>query len=225
MVTRPIYMKSIFENLTPEEIRTFRRLDTPRKIQNFLDALPINFEPYGDTCGSPRMVLRKKTAHCIEGAMLAAAMLYFHGRKPLIMDLKTTIKDFDHVVTLFREGTRWGAISKTNHSILRWREPIYASARELAMSYFHEYFTENGRKTMRSFSKPFDLSRFDKQSWITAKKNVWYISEALDDSPHIPVLTQKQILRLRPADTIEIKATALVEYQRPRRTASAKAKK
>ncbi len=205
-------MNQAFAQLTSEELTLFKKLDTPRKIQDFLDTLPINHEPHGDTCKSPRFVLQARNCHCIEGAMLAAAILYYHGHEPLLLDLKATARDFDHVVTLFTDGKQWGAISKTNYPILRYREPIYASVRELAMSYFHEYFLDDGTKTMRSFSKPFNLKRFDKKNWITDPEDLWHIGAALDDSPHTDILSRPQIQKLRPATAIEIQATALREW-------------
>ena len=106
-------------------------------------------------------VLRAGKAHCMEGALLAAAILEFHGHKPLLLDLRSTSEDLDHVVALFKQNGYWGAISKTNHVVLRYREPIYGSVRELAMSYFHEYFLDNGKKTLREYSVPVDLGKFD----------------------------------------------------------------
>ncbi len=197
-----------------DELRILKKLNTPQKIQDFLENLPINFEPDGDTLMSPRVVLREKKAHCIEGALLAAVALWMRGEKPLLMDLKSVERDFDHVVALFKIDNRWGALSKTNHAVLRYREPIYKTPRELAMSYFHEYFLDDGKKTMRSFSKPFDLRRFKNSSWTTSEENLWYIAEELDDSPHEAILTPSAIHRLRKADPIEIKAGKLVQRKK-----------
>src|ERR1043166_4610055 len=124
--------------LSAAEFRVLQRLRTPEKIQDFLNALPANFEPHGDTCLSVREVLKRRRAHCIEGAFLAACALWINGEPPLLLDLKAT-RDYDHVVALFRRGGCWGAISKTNHLPLRYRDPVYRTLRELAMSYFHEY--------------------------------------------------------------------------------------
>ncbi|HET8948175.1 MAG TPA: hypothetical protein VFQ07_14450, partial [Candidatus Polarisedimenticolia bacterium] len=130
-------------DLTADERRLFRRLRTPAAIQDYLDRIPTNFETHGQTCRSPRGVVRAGVAHCLEAALLAAAAFWFHGRPPLLLDLKARRDDFDHVVAPFLERGRWGAISKTNHAVLRWRDPVYASVRELAMSYFHEYFKDS----------------------------------------------------------------------------------
>lgn len=201
------------QNLLPAEIRILRQLNTPAKIQNFLDSLPINFELQGETIRSPRYVLQEKKAHCIEAALLAATALYLHGQQPLIMDLRSIQRDDDHVITLFKRGRLWGAISKTNHATLRYREAIYRSPRELAVSFFHEYITDNGSKTLRSFSQPFNLKQFNAKNWMTSERNLWYIARALDNSPHTPLVTSAQARGLRPADAIEIAAGKLTEWR------------
>lgn len=201
--------------LTKEEISLLRSLKTPQKIQDFLSSIPMNHEPEGDTCLSPRRVLREHRAHCIEGAMLAAVALRLQGFPPLILDLTASDDDFDHVVAIFRKGGCFGAISKTNHAVLRYREPIYRTVRELAMSYFHEYFLDDGRKTLRSYSLPCDLSRFDRKGWITDEEDVWYIPESLVHIRHIPLLQRSQIHRLRPAEAIERKAGTIIEWPVP----------
>ena len=139
--------------------RTLRELSTPRRVQDFLGGIPINHERRGETCSSPAVTLRRGSAHCMEGALVAALALWMHGEPPLIMDLKTTDDDVDHLVALVRVDGFWGGITKTNHAVLRYREPVYQSVRELAMSYFHEYFLDDGRKTLRQYSTPFDLSK------------------------------------------------------------------
>ena len=113
---------------------------------------------------SPRLVLRNNKCHCIEGAIFAALALRFHGYKPLVVDLTASKDDFDHVIAVFKKDGKWGAISKTNHAVLRYREPVYKSIREIVMSYFHEYANDDGKRTLRSFSLPVNLSRFDKQN-------------------------------------------------------------
>ena len=198
-----------------KEIKVFKQLNTPKKIQDFLNQIPANFEHGRETVLSPRMVLRENRAHCLEGAMLAAAALRFHGHKPLVVDLTSVKDDDDHVITVFKHKGHWGAISKTNHAVLRYREPIYKNIRELVMSYFHEYFTNNdGKKTLRSYSLPVDLSRFDKQGWMTSEEDVWYVPEYLFEVQHKPILSRSQIAFLRKADKIEVKAGKLVEWKK-----------
>lgn len=198
---------------TPDEMRVLNKLSTPAKVQDFLSAMPYNAVDDNDTCMSPRRVLRHQKAQCMEGAMFAAAALRVHGFPPLILDLSAAQDDADHVVALFRIDGCWGAISKTNHAVLRYREPVYRTLRELAMSYFHEYFLQtNGKKTMRGFSRAIDLSRFDTRSWETNESPNWFIPEYLCDVPHTPILTKTQIARLRKADATERRAGDIVEW-------------
>ena len=196
-----------------KEFKAFRKLTTSPKIQDFIDKISINFEARGDTCRSPLMVLKHGKAHCMEGALLAAAILWYHGKRPLLLDLKTTGDDESHVVVLFRQGGRWGAISKTNHAVLRYRDPVYKSVRELAMSYFNEYFLDNGTKTLRSYSSPFDLLRYG-SNWLTSKDNLWQIVDDIDRCRHFKILDPGAVRHLRPADPIEIKAGRLTEWKR-----------
>lgn len=202
-----------FSFLSKRERALFRRLSTPAKIQDFLNAIPINFEENGDTCRSPRRMLESKKAHCQEGALFAAAVLWYHGRQPLLLDLKASKNDYDHVVALFKERGRWGAVSKTNHAALRYREPVYRSVRELALSYFHEYFNDKGNKTLRSFSRPFSLAKYG-TDWITSEEDIWDIGADLDDSPHAPIVPASQVRQLRRADPLEIKAGKLTDYKK-----------
>lgn len=192
-----------------DELKILKKLNTPKKVQDFLDSLPINFDD--ETYMSPRRVLREHKAHCVEGAIFAAAVLWLHGQKPLLLDLEASKSDLDHVVALFRSDGHWGAISKTNHAVLRYREPVYKNVRELAMSYFHEYFLDDGRKTLRSFSIPFNLANLGK-NWVTAEEELWYIGEALDQLPHHQILTRSKITSLRPADPLEIRAGKLKDW-------------
>jgi hypothetical protein len=209
-------MKTFF-GFNKKELAILERLDSPKKIQNYIDKLQINFEEEADTCRSPRQVLHRRSAHCVEGALLAAVSLWYHGQKPLLLDLKTIPNDDEHVVALFQIRGYWGAISKTNHAVLRYREPIYRTVRELAMSYFHEYFKNSGQKTLRSYSKPFDLSKIKDKSWMLSGDNLWDLVDSLDSSKHYPFLNKYQEKNLRKADKIEIEAGKLVEYKVPKK--------
>ena len=204
-------MKRI-NNFKLKEFDIFKKLDTPSKIQDFIDQIPINFEKNGETCRSPLMVLKNNEAHCLEGALLAAAIFLYHGQRPLLLDLVTTPNDDYHTVALFKEAGKWGAISKTNHAYLRYRDPVFKNTRELVMSYFNEYFLDSGQKTLRSYSDSFDLTKFG-ENWLVAKNDLWNIAEALDNAKHYKILTAKQIRRLRPADKIEIKAGKLTQWR------------
>ena len=193
------------------EFRVLKRLDSPRKVQDFLDTVPINFERGGETCMSPLRTLRRNRAHCMEGALLAALALWMHGRPPLIMDLKTSDDDVDHLVAIFKVGRHWGGITKTNHAVLRYREPVYRDLRELAMSFFHEYFLDSGKKTLRAYSEPFDLRECD-AGWMTSPDDLWELETAIDESRHWSILNRSRIAALRRADAIEVRAGKLTEW-------------
>lgn len=199
------------------EEKIFKKLNSPKKIQDFLNKIPFNFEKKGETCMSPREVLKNNIAHCMEGALLAAALLEYQGYQPLILDLRSSKKpfDYDHVVAIWNEDGFYGAISKTNHGVLRYREPVYKTIRELVMSYFHEYFlSSNGLKTLREYSDPFDLNHFNKIEWRTSGKDLFEIPKYLDKVTHHAILTKKQIKNLRKADKIEIEMGKIEEYKK-----------
>lgn len=199
-------------NLTKQELEILKKLNTGKKIQDYLNKLKINFEEKGETCLSPRQVLLQGKAHCIEGALLAYLCFKLAGKPAFLVDMKTTKDDFEHVLCAFIENGKWGAVTKTNHYCLRYREPVYNSVRELVMSYFHEYFDNHGKKTLRSFSIPVSLDRFN-QGWIISEKNLWKIHDYLDEVKHFNILTRKQARNLRVADKIEIQAGKITEWK------------
>lgn len=205
-----------FNNLTTAEKKVFEHLNTPAKIQDYLDKLKMNFSDE-DPCFCPLDVLKYKKAHCMEGALFAAAALAFHGHKPLLLDLTTTKNDEDHVVALFKVNGSWGAISKTNHAVLRYREPIYKTIRELALSYFHEYFLNSGQKTLRTYSEPFDLSKYENLNWLTSRSGIMEIIEAMNNTKHYNILTPNQMKNLRKADQIEVAAGKIVEWKQSKK--------
>jgi hypothetical protein len=166
------------------ELRVLKALKTPAGIQRFLDAIPYHL---AGTAWSPRVVLRERTAHCLEGAILAAAALRVLGFPPLILDLEAD-QDTDHVLAVFKSRGHWGAIAKSNFSGCRYREPVYRTLRELALSYFHVYFNLRGERTLRRFSQPVNLARFDSRHWMTTEKPIWFVAEYLCDIPHTPLL-------------------------------------
>lgn len=202
--------------LAPREFNTLARLTTPDKVQAFVNAIPCNHEIGGETVLSVREVLRQRRAHCIEGAMLAAAALWVNGEPPLVMHLDCDESDYPHVITLFRRHGHWGAISKTNGSPLRYRDPIYRTLRELALSYFHEYSNKRGHKTLRSYSVPFDLRRIDPEEWVTSGKSCWKTHDRLTDLRHFALVSDKQVKLLTKRDRFEQKATKMVEHPRPK---------
>jgi hypothetical protein len=192
-----------------------KKLNTPAKVQDFLNRLRFNFEKKGETLKSPILTLREKDAHCFEGALLGAYILSLHGFDALIMHLKANKGDYDHVIVPFKIKGLWGALSKTNHAVLRYREPVYKNIRELAMSYFHEYFLDNGKKTLRQYSVPLDLSKI-RQNWITAEENMWWLDKKLDRVRHYSIIPRGTlgIGGLRRADKIEIQAGKITEFKK-----------
>lgn len=191
-----------------------RALTTPLRIQAFVNAIPINREPDGETVHSVRAVLRHRCAHCIEGALVAACALWIHGDAPLLMHLDCAASDSPHVVALFRRARHWGAISKSNHAVLRFRDPVYRNLRELAMSYLHEYCDHGGNKTMRSYSRPFDLRNVDPRQWVSNDGACWETHDRLADSRHHALLSLRQARELRPRDPFERLAAQIEEFPR-----------
>jgi hypothetical protein len=183
----------------PAERAVFRRLTTPEKIQRFLDDLAYNKELDGETCRSPRRVLRDRTAHCMEGALFGAAALHVLGHPPLLLDLEA-VRDDDHVLAIFQLRGHWGALAKSNYSGLRYREPVYRTLRELAMSYFEHYYNLNREKTLRNYSRPVNLRRFDSMRWMTTEEDVWTIPEYLVTISHTPLLRPGLAKRLGRVD-------------------------
>ena len=178
--------------LTPSRVCVLRRLSTPQKIQSFLNAICINHETGGETILSVREVLAQRRAHCIEAAFVAACAFWVHGEPPLVMHLDCAPTDYPHVIALFRRGRDWGAISKSNGTPLRYRDPVYRSLRELAMSYFHEYSDRHGRKTLRSYSVAFDLRRIDPELWVTNAHACLETNDRLASARHYPLVTPRQ---------------------------------
>ena len=163
---------------------------------------------------SPCSVMENKKAHCIEGALLASVALWAHGRYPLIINLKVNdTSDYDHIITLYKENGYYGAISKTNHNVLRFRDPIYKTIRELVLSYFHEYFlTNNGKKTLLGYSRPINVKKFGIK-WVTTKENLWDIAEKIYKSPVIKIVPEKNKKLIRRSTTVERKSAGIQEWK------------
>jgi hypothetical protein len=190
---------------TPAELRKLRSLKDPYGIQRFLDDMPYHL---ADTGWSPRQVLRENTSHCFEGAMLAAAGLRVNGYPPLIFDLEAE-NDTDHVVAIYRIGGHWGAVAKSNYSGCRYREPIYRTLRELALSYFEGYFNLRRERTLRTFSNPVNMARFDHLEWMTTNKPLWFVAEYLLDIRHLKLITPAVAKRLHRLDDRSFRAGCL----------------
>jgi hypothetical protein len=204
-------MTNTSNSFTPAELRQLRGLKDPHGIQRFLDDMPYHL---ADTGWSPRVVLRENTAHCFEGAMLAAAALRVNGYPPLIFDLEAE-NDTDHVVAIYRVNGHWGAVAKSNYTGCRYREPVYRSLRELAMSYFDVYFNLRRDRSLRTFSRPVNLSRFDRLDWMTTDKPLWFIAEYLFEIHHYRLLTPAMIERLHRLDDRSFRAGCLGRAGKP----------
>ena len=185
-MTAPTY------GFTPAELRKLRSLKNPHGIQRFLDNMPYHL---ADTAWSPRRVLNETTAHCFEGAVFAAAALRVNGFPPLLLDLEAD-NDTDHVLALYRMNGHWGVLAKSNFAGLEYREPVYRSLRELAMSYFNTYCNLRRERTLRTFSRPVHLARFDRQGWMTTGEPVWFIANYLCDISHYKLLRPVMIKNL-----------------------------
>jgi hypothetical protein len=182
---------------TRAELRTLRALKTPARVQRYLDNLPYNLSY---TARSPRRVLHDRTASCLEGGIFAAAALRVLGFPPLIFDLEAD-QDTDHVVAIFKVRNHWGAVAKSNFTGCRYREPVYRTLRELAISYFNVYFNLRFERTLRRYSRPVNLARFDNRSWMTTEKPVWFIAEYLCEIPHVRLLSptmERNLTRVDP---------------------------
>ncbi len=191
--------------LTNAELRKFRSMKTPHGIQRALDDMPYHL---ATSAWSPRRVLREKTSHCYEGALFAAAALRIIGFAPLILDLEAE-HDTDHVIAVYRVNDHWGAIAKSNYTGCRYREPVYRSLRELALSYFDSYFNLRGERTLRTFSRPVNMRRFDSQGWMTSEKPVWFVAEYLLTISHYRLITPAQAAKLHRLDGRSLRAGCL----------------
>jgi len=192
-------------NWCRDEIKFLKTLNNPYKIQAFLDS--IDYNPNYE-CRSPRWVMKKRSAHCFEGALFAAAALQFIGFTPLIVDM-LAVNDDDHVIAVFRVDGHWGAVAKSNFTSLRFREPVYRSLRELIMSYFDFFFNVDGYKSLRSYSRPFDLTIFESRNWATTDEDLEYIGDKIESLHHYPVVTRKMIKNLNNASDYMLKAGLL----------------
>jgi hypothetical protein len=191
--------------LTPAELRKLRGLKTPHGIQRAMDDMPYHL---ADSAWSPRRVLRENTSHCYEGALFAAAALRAIGYPPLILDLEAE-HDTDHVIAIYRVDGHWGALAKSNYTGCRYREPVYRSLRELALSYFDVYFNLRGERTLRTFSRPVHMQRFDSLQWMISEEPVWFVAEYLLGISHTPLISQSQAQRLHRLDGRSFRAGCL----------------
>jgi hypothetical protein len=183
--------------LSTRETARLRALSTPERIQRFLDDL--DYDVAGKHCRSPRRVLREGRVQCLDSAIFGAAALRVQGRPPLILDLEAD-RDDDHVIAVYRRNGCWGAVGRSNFSGLRWREPVFRTVRDLALSYVESYFNLRREKTLRRYSRPVSLARFDSRAWMTADDDLWYVAFHLVDVRHYRLLTAAQEKALAAVD-------------------------
>jgi hypothetical protein len=181
---------------TRAELTVFGRLTDPARIQAFLDRIPYSTDSF---YRCPRMVLHDRRAHCFDGALFAAAALRMLGYPPLLVDMRA-VRDDDHILAVFRRRGRVGAVAKSNFVGLRYREPLFRSIRELVLSYFEDYYNLEREKTLRAYSVPLDLSRFDALDWETHDGGLEVIASRLDRIRHFRLLTDPQVAALAKVD-------------------------
>jgi len=193
----------VFKNITFEkalnnqELKTMSKLNSPNKIQAFLDAIPYSRE---SIYRCPLQVLRDRVANCFDGALFAAAALRQIGFPPLILDMIPDSRDDDHVLALYKQDGHWGAIAKSNFVGLRFREPIHRNLRELVLSYFDQYYNIKREKTLRGYTLPLNLKTFDKFDWMVSDKSMERIAQRLDEIRRFFLLTPKMIAGLSTVD-------------------------
>lgn len=207
------YYQTLLNEFSAKDRKDFLNLSTPALVQDYINAIPFNFEKNGETCKSPLAVVNTQSAHCMEGAMLAVFILGLHGIEGKLLHLLAVRPDDDHVIVVFKQGDRVGALSKTNHGVLRYREPVYKSVRELVMSYFHEYFLDTGEKTLRAYSRPVSLLRRD-MTWVTSSEDLWSIDTLLDTARHYQLMPKNSEQSLRKAEPIEIAMGKIIQYHK-----------
>src|SRR5271167_1848788 len=204
-------MKDPLAQFTPAELRKLRSFKDPYGVQRFLDDTPYHL---ADTAWSPRRVLRERTSHCLEGAIFAAAALRALGFPPLLVDFEAE-NDTDHVLAVYRIKGHWGAVAQSNYSGCRYREPVYRTLRELAMSYFNIYFNMRRERTLRNFSRPVNLARFDNFGWMTSEEPIWFIPNYLCDIHHFKLLRPGMVKQLHRVDQRLFQAETLGKAYKP----------
>jgi hypothetical protein len=167
---------------TPAERRLIRRLNTPQRVQRFLNRLPYNTErpPLRDSLCSFREVVRRRRAHCLEAALFAACVLEQHGYPPLVMSLESADM-LDHVIFVYRTNGRWGSVGRSRDPGLHGRKAAYRSPRALALSYFDPYVDFTGSLTGYAIADLRDVKGCD---WRFSRRNVWAVERYLLRIPH-----------------------------------------
>ena len=194
-----------FENRLPQSLRkVFQGLQSPAAVQAYLDSIPYKAE---ELDRSPLRVMTDGQAHCLDGGIFAALALWRLGFRPLILDLVPVPgMDDDHVLAVFQVDGLWGTLAKSNYPNLRYREPIHRSLRELAMTYFEFYFSLQREKTLRAYTRPLDLSRFQEPSCMWEEEGIKKIAKRLYGLKPIPLISEKSAAHLNLSDERSYKA-------------------
>ncbi|HYA02289.1 MAG TPA: hypothetical protein VEI04_04165 [Syntrophobacteria bacterium] len=199
------------ERLTREELEVVRGLDSPSRIQEFLDTVPYSTE---EMYRCPLSVLRDRQAHCFDGALFAAAMLRRLGYPPRILELVPNDRDDEHLLAVYRRDGQWGAVGQSNFVGLRFREPLYRTLRELALSYFEQYYNVQREKTLRGYRGPLDLSTLDELNWMVSRDQLEAIAARLDRMRSVPLLKPNMAAVLAPVDARTYRAGLLGANER-----------
>jgi hypothetical protein len=200
-------MNDHFETqLTPSERKVLDGLDSPVKIQSFLNTIPYSPDHF---YRCPLRVLRDRKAHCFDGALFAAMALRRIGDPPMIMELIPNERDDDHLIALFKRFDHWGAVAQSNFTGIRYREPVYRTLRELVMSYFEDFFNPIGEKTMLGYRSPINLKVFDHLDWMSNDAGLDTLSDEMDRYRIRPVITGEMAARLAPVDERSLRAGLL----------------
>ncbi|HEX8635844.1 MAG TPA: hypothetical protein VF703_16965 [Pyrinomonadaceae bacterium] len=165
---------------TARERKIIETHRTPEQVQRYLSGLAYNRERGGGTLRSVRTSLRLKEVHCLEAALVAAAILEQHGHPPLLLSLESQDK-LDHVVFPFRRDKLWGAIARSRDTGLHGRLPVFRNVRQLAWSYFDPYVDYTARVTGYGVANLYDLGNYD---WRFSGRNVWKVERYLQELPH-----------------------------------------
>jgi hypothetical protein len=206
-MSKPGSRKPAFEiQLNPPERSLLESLDRPASIQDFLNTLAYSEDEF---YRCPKRVLRERKANCFDGALLAAAALRRIGYPPLILELIPNERDDDHLLALFKQHGRWGAMAQSNFTGLRYREPVYRSLRELVMSYFEDFFNSAGEKTLRGYRGPVDLSAFDRLEWTVSDAGLDILANGLDRYRGRSLLSGAMASGLAPVDERSLQAGLL----------------
>jgi len=205
-VNRSDAVRKFDQHLTATELAVMCSLDSPLKIQVFLDETPYSTEP---VYRSPLTVLRNRRAHCFDGALFAAAVLRRLGYPPLIVEMLPNERDDDHLLAVYKRDKHWGAVAKSNFVGLRYREPVHRTLRELLLSYFEDYFNVAGEKTLRGYTLPLNLSTCDRYEWMTNDAYLEEIANRLDRQRRVTLLTPAMERNLAPVDPRMLKAGLL----------------